>query len=212
MFGFLKALKYRRKISELEQLIEEAKKMGLVDPEATPEQLMDTLAETMKAKMTIGPVVQPTRSRRKKDRKKDNGESSSAPTKRLDIDAYMAQQIDMVLNLFDKMFSLYERMDRKMSEISKKYQQNRVGRNVEEEKKETFEDRLIEKIVEQYLLGGFSSASMGTGAIGNVGGSGSFGSNEKDVGGKVLKELMNIGKRKDLVEKLEKVEEVEENV
>lgn len=206
MFGWLKALKYRRKISELEQLVNEAKKMGLVEPDATPEQLMETLTETMKAKMTIEPIARPSRRRSKKE---DDG-NSGISTRRMDIDAYMAQQLDMVLNLFDKMFSLYERMDRKMSEISKKYQQNRVGRNVEEEKKETFEDRLIEKIVEQYLLGGFSSASMGTGAIGNVGGSGSFGSNEKDVGGEVLKELMNIGKRKDLVEKLEK--QVEEEV
>ena len=192
MFGFIQRWK---KMRELQKLVNEAKKMGIVEPETTPDQLIDTLAETLKARMEVGSVVRPRR--RKKNDSDDTEKVIRTRTK--DIDAYMAQQMDMMINLFDKMFSLYERMDRKMGEIAKKYQKN-VSTRVEKEKKESFEDKLIEKIVEQYLLGGLSVPS------GNVGSSSST-----NGGGEVLKELLNIGNRKELIEKLEKVEEVEDH-
>ena len=192
MFGFIQRWK---KMRELQKLVNEAKKMGIVEPETTPDQLIDTLAETLKARMEVGSVVRPRR--RKKNDSDDTEKVIRTRTK--DIDAYMAQQMDMMINLFDKMFSLYERMDRKMGEIAKKYQKN-VSTKVEKEKKESFEDKLIEKIVEQYLLGGLSVPS------GNVGSSSST-----NGGGEVLKELLNIGNRKELIEKLEKVEEVEDH-
>lgn len=193
MFGFIQRWK---KMRELQKLVNEAKKMGIVEPETTPDQLIDTLAETLKARMEVGSVVRPRR--RKKNDSDDTEKVIRTRTK--DIDAYMAQQMDMMINLFDKMFSLYERMDRKMGEIAKKYQKN-VSTRVEKERKESFEDKLIEKIVEQYLLGGLAVPS------GNVGSSSST-----NGGGEVLKELLNIGNRKELIEKLEKVEEVEDHV
>lgn len=192
MLGIIRTWK---KMRELKKLVDEAKKLEIIEPDTTTEQLIETLSETLRAKIQIGSVV-PKKKRKKSD---NDDEVKIVRTRTKDLDAYMAQQIDMMLNLFDKMFALYERMDRKMTDIARKYT-TRVQTVKVEEKKETFEDKLIEKIIEQYLLGNLTSpTTIGT-------------SSTKDMGGEVLKELFESGKRQELLEKLENVgeEKIEE--
>ena len=157
MLGILKSIKYARKLAKLQKLIEQAKQMGLAPEEENLDTMLDRIEEMMNAKLQIGPVEVP----KKRKRKTEDDEDEVKPRRRtIDIDAYMMQQMDMIMSMFDKMFTLYERMDRKMQEVAKRVQKRAMEYAVKqgkEEEEESWEDKLIEKIVERWLLGDLTS-------------------------------------------------------